>query len=280
VTGEPKLLESVLEASGLVALAVVLTVIYYERAFLKILLKKHYGLVVFAVVLTAIYCACYHIVASNPQIFLTEGSVTTYTRVPSSNGTSITIPLSQSTSGILTHWSWLNDANTKYVLNLFFFFASVFIVSYFKPVTVKAVAKKGATQKPQGSIKHSIEKAFAVYGLFVVFWVVSLNVVPVTPYDTILTLILVFVAIGLLAFSGTYLLVKTKRETQKRIKVGDILTVGGIVLAAWLVITSFLSLIFFPLFCFAIALLVALYFIVKYAKKTYGKIAEDVDREA
>jgi hypothetical protein len=265
---EPKLLESLLEASGLVALAVVLTIAYYKKAFLKTLLKKHYGLIVFAVVLTVIYCLCYHIVASNPQIFLTEGSITTYTRVPSSNGTSITVPLSQSASGTLTHWSWLNYANQKYVIDLALFFVAVFLCSYFKPASVTPLKHESAKKARQRLLKAKIENAFAVFGIFTAEWSFTLIFVPLTLFDSVLTLILVFAGVILLVLSGIYVFLK-RQEIPKKGSVGNALTYFGVFLVVCLVTSTFLGTAYLSILCLLMLFLVSAFFIAKISRKLF-----------
>jgi hypothetical protein len=233
---------------------------------------------VFVVVITLIYSVCYFFVVANSQFFLTEySSTSTVPQTSNSSGSNVAVRVSESAADVVTHWGWLNYAHEKYVLNLMLFLVSIYVCSYFRPVSSSNVAKGDTVQKVrQGLIKRKIENAFAVFGLWLVFWSLSLNFVPVTPFDSILSLIVVFVAVGLLASLGVYLFVKTARARKTRINVGSALTVSGMFLAVWFVVKAFLDVAFFPLLCLSVASLIILFFIGKFGKKVLEKIVEDI----
>lgn len=237
-------------------------------------LLRHKWLVIFALLSTLVYIVCYMLVVSNPRFFLTEFSSTTYqsSSSPLSNSTTVDIPLSQLVTAEAVHWGWLNYSHEKYVLSLAIFFVSFGLCSYFKRASTD-VAETEIRQRP---IRRRIGDAFAVYGFFIVLWSLSLMFVPFTAYDSVLTILFIFVAVFLLAVSGIYLLLKTRKEAGKRrIKIGNALTVFGIFLAVWFTISTFLGQLFFSLACVAFTLLVIGYFIAKALKIYMKKIEEE-----
>ena len=232
-------------------------------------------MLVFAVASTIIYAVCYGIVVANPQFFLTEFSSSTQSSSSStSKSTTVQIPLSQSVTSVVVHWGWLNYSHEKQALNLTILFASVFLCSYFRPFSTKPTKGDTVQKIRQRLIRHKIGNTFAIYGLFIILWSFSLIFIPLTAYDSILSLVFLFVAVTLLGISGVYLVVRTKRESGRKTKIGESLTVFGVFLAVWLTISFFLGESFFPLACLAFILLIIGYLIVKVLKRAKNILLE------